>query len=481
MKTTAAALLGLGFAARAIAQSAPASPSPNVVFILADDLGWSDLGCQGSTYYETPNIDRLAREGLRFTDAYAGAPNCAPTRACLMTGQYTPRHGIYTVGDGNRGDARYRKLNAVPNKITLESKYPTFAEFLRSTDVVTGFYGKWHLGETPAAGPAARGFTSALWWTDFTNFPDRAYYHFDTWPAVSYPRDQYLTDFLTDQGVAFLRQAQRQHRPFVLYLAHFAVHVPHEAPQDLIDNFARKPRSQIHGNPVYAAMLKKLDDSVGRIMAELDTLGLAENTLVIFTSDNGGVIKGRHPGDKNYVTSNAPLRGGKGELYEGGVRVPFIARWKGTILPGLTCAEPITSVDWVPTLLDLEHVTPPAGVPLDGVSWMPLFRASGKTALAPRDLYWHCPGYLQKDGAPGHWRCTPSDSIREGRWKLIESFEDHSVQLFNLEQDLGEKQDLASLEPAIAQRLQEKLRAWRTDLGAPMPTPNPAYVGPPAK
>ncbi len=286
---------------------ADAPSRPNIVFILADDLGWTDLGCQGSKFYETPNIDRLAAQGMRFTNGYTCGPNCQPTRAALLSGQYGPRTGVYTVGSIDRFNWQSRPLRPVDNVTKLAPDKVTIAEALRKAGYVTGMFGKWHLGDDPAHHPSKQGFDEAI-------VSAGRHFEFRTNPAVEYPKDAYLADFLTDKGVDFIRR--HKGRPFFLYLAHFGVHAPHQAKKELIAKFKDKRPADGHSDPTYAAMIASVDESVGRIVTTLDELKLAENTLVIFSSDNGGVGGYVREGIKRAggITDNAPLRGGKGML-----------------------------------------------------------------------------------------------------------------------------------------------------------------------
>ncbi len=292
---------------------------PNVILILADDLGYTDLACYGSKYYETPNIDRLAKDGMRFTNGYSCGPNCQPTRAALLSGQYGPRTGVYTVGGIERFDWRTRPLRPVDNVAILPSKTVTIAQSLQKAGYATAQFGKWHLGDKGDAHPARRGFDEAI---------VSAGQHFDfrTDPKTDYPPGTYLADFLTDRAVDFIQR--KKDGPFFLYLCHFGVHSPYQAKQELVERFKAKPAAGGHHDPVYAAMLYSVDESVGRVLATLEELKLAENTLVIFTSDNGGVGGYVREGVKQAgdVTDNAPLRSGKGSLYEGGVRAAYLFR-----------------------------------------------------------------------------------------------------------------------------------------------------------
>jgi arylsulfatase A-like enzyme len=453
-------LLGNGLLPEARAGAAAAA-KPNIVFILADDLGYTDVACYGSKYYETPHIDRMASKGMRFTHGYTCAPNCAPTRAALMSGQYMPRTGIYTVGSTERFDWQSRPLRPVDNIEKLAPEKITVAEALKTAGYATGMFGKWHLGEDPEHHPKAQGFDEAI-------VSMGKHFNFNTNPKVAYPQGIYLADFLTDKAVDFIRRHQAG--PFFLYLPHFAVHVPHEAKKDLIEHFKPKPPVGGHNNPTYAAMIASVDQSVGRVLALLDELKLADNTLVIFSSDNGGVGGYEREGIQGgSITDNAPLKGGKGMLYEGGIGVPYIFRWPGKIAPGTVCEQPINSVDLYPTLLEVAGAKPVPGYPLDGTSYWDLLTGGGK-GRQRGPLFWHFPGYLGAGG--GTWRTTPVGVIHSGDWKLLEFFEDGRLELYNLRDDIGEKNNLAAKMPERAKQLHEQLLAWRKELKAPMPTPN---------
>jgi arylsulfatase A-like enzyme len=456
------AVQGICWGVTCEAETVPAAGKrpPNVVFILADDMGWTDLHCQGSNYYESPNIDRLAAQGMRFTNGYSCGPNCQPTRAALMTGQYGPRTGIYTVGATTRFDTSMRPLVPVENVVELGLEKITIAQMLKSAGYATGMFGKWHLGEDPRHHPRARGFDEAI-------VSAGRHFEFETNPAVDVPQGAYLADFLTEKAVDFIERYRD--RPFFLYLPHFGVHAPYEAKADKLAHFRKRQPAGGHHDPTYAAMISSVDDSVGRVLARLEELGLAANTLVIFASDNGGVGGYRAAGVKTRegVTDNFPLRGGKGMLYEGGVRVPFIFRWPGRIKAGTVCNEPIIGVDLFPTLVELAHANPPEVQPLDGVSLLPLLL--GHSAGLKRDaLYWHFPGYL----GSGHdvWRTTPAGAIRVGDDKLIEFFEDGRLELYNLRADVGQKHDLAKERPDLVRKLHAQLKNWRQTVSAPMPT-----------
>ena len=443
--------------------ASPTGAKPNIIFILADDLGYTDAACYGSRYYETPNIDRLAKQGVRFTDGYTCGPNCQPTRAALMSGQYMPRTGVYTVGSIDRFNWQSRPLRPVDNVTQLPLNKITVANALQQAGYATGMFGKWHLGNDAAHHPAKRGFDEAI---------ESAGVHFDfkTDPKVDYPDGEYLADFLTDKAVDFIRR--HKDCPFFLYLPHFAVHAPHQAKENFIEKFKTKPPVGGHHDPTYAGMIYSVDESLGRIVAVLDELQLAGNTLVVFSSDNGGVGGYQREGIRKEqgITDNAPLRGGKGMLYEGGVRVPYIFRWPGRIPGGTTCATPINIVDLYPTLLEVAGAKPPPDYPLDGTSYLKLLMSGGKDTTRRDAVYWHFPGYL--GAGQDAWRTKPVGVIRAGDWKLMEFFEDGKLELYNLRNDLSETTNLAAENPAKTKELHAKLVAWRKQLNAPMPTKN---------
>jgi arylsulfatase A-like enzyme len=457
------ALLAALVAGCAAPDPRPEADRPNIVLILADDLGWTDAGCCGSGFYRTPNLDRLAREGMQFSAAYANGPNCAPTRACLLTGRATPRHGVYTVASGARGEADFRRLIPVENREALPTDEVTIAQTLRAAGYATGHFGKWHLGDGREHHPARRGFDEAI-------VTERAHHfapHYLTIPKSRASAGTYLADHVTDLALSFIDRHRAQ--PFFLHVAHFAVHAPIQALPGDTAAFANELPHGGHSDPVYAGMIAALDRSVGRIVARLAALGLDQRTLVVFTSDNGGV--GGYPGLPGAVggdiTGNAPLRGGKGMLYEGGVRVPLLARWPDRVAAGSLCLEPVQLFDLHPTFQELAGARQPHDRALDGVSLAPLL--DGATRLQRERLFWHFPGYLEADPASGAWRTTPVGAVREGRFKLLEFFEDDRVELYDLVDDIGERRDLAAAMPERAAELRARLARWRADLVAPMP------------
>jgi arylsulfatase A-like enzyme len=465
---------GLGSSVDAAEHAAKARP--NIIFILADDLGWQDVGYAGAKFFETPHIDRLAASGMTFNAAYSGGPNCSPTRACLMSGTYTPRHQIYTPGGRSKGDPRYMRLlvpaierkngelakrAAAQFRITnsLDPEFVCIPEVLKSAGYTSARLGKWHLGEDP------QGFD--LGSADGQGGPQGKFYG-----------DVDVAEQLTDRAVQFIEDNRQG--PFFLYLTHWDVHTPHRARQEVARRYRAKlkqiPKEQRENfDPVYAGMIEAVDKSVGRVVAKVDELGLAEKTLIVFTSDNGGL-----PG----VSRLDPLRGQKGSLFEAGVRVPTCIRWRGTIEPESTCDTPITSVDYLPTFAALAGARLPTSQPVDGTDVSPLFH--GKE-IPPRSIFWHYPLYLQgrgltidlPDGKQYTWRGFPSTSLRRGDWKLIEFHEDNRVALYNLKDDPAEARDLSASMPERTARLRAELDAWQAQTGAPIPTVlNPQCVLP---
>ena len=443
-------------------------PRPNIVFILADDLGYTDVACFGSKYYETPHIDRLASQGMRLV-SHHHCQNCTPTRAALMSGQYGARTGVYTVGGIDRFDWSQRPLRPVDNVTDLPLDRAIIAKQLQLAGYATGMFGKWHIGQSGDYHPARRGFDEAI-------VSMGAHFDFVTSPPTDYPQGQYLADFLTDRALDFVRRHKDQ--PFFLYLPHFAVHSPHDAKPEWIEKFRNKPGVGGHNNPTYAAMIASVDESVGRVMQTLDELQLAGNTVLIFTSDNGGVGGYVREGIKKGggdITDNAPLRSGKGSLYEGGTREPFVVRWPGVTPPGSTCDVPTIHVDLYPTFLEIAAAPRPEQV-LDGESLVPLLR--DPAAQLQRDaIYQHFPGYL--GAGPGFWRTTPVSLIQSGDWKLMEFLEDGRLELYNLRDDIGESKNLAQEMPDKTQDLHARLVAWRAAVKAPMPAKNDGAVAKP--
>jgi arylsulfatase A-like enzyme len=444
-------LAGNGFAA------AQETRPPNIIIILADDLGWTDVGCQGSKYYETPNIDKLASQGLRLT-SYYHSQNCAPTRAALMTGQTAPRTGVYTVGTLERGDAANRKMDVPANVTQLPLDRKTMGDVMKDSGYATAIYGKWHLGEKGGYHPGKRGFDEAI-------TSQGKHFGFATNPKVPIPEGAYLADFLTDHAEKFIEKNKA--RPFFLYLSHFGVHSPWDAKKELVEKYQKKKGANGHDDPVYAAMIESIDQSVGRVLAKLAELKLEDNTIVLFMSDNGGVGGYQAAGvNARSITNNFPLRGGKGMLYEGGLRVPFIIRWPGHIPPGKSSDQPAVHVDLMPTFIEIAGKKAMPKQPLDGVSLVKLLK-NPDTKLERPPIYFHFPGYLEA-GKKG-WRTTPACMMRSGDFTLLEFFEDNRVELYNVKIDLSQKVNLAKKLPEKTKELHDQLVRWRTDMNAAMP------------
>ena len=448
---------------------------PNIVLILADDLGWADVGCNGGDLVETPAIDRLASEGVRFTQAYAPAPVCSPTRAAILTGKAPARLQITIWSEGAAQGPGRRKLVAAESLPDLPHEEATLAEHLRSAGYLTALVGKWHLGDADHA-PETQGFDvniggthwgapQTFWW------PYRGAGRFGSEyryvPHLEFGREgEYLTDRLTDEAIRVIDHARSEDFPFFLDLAHHAPHTPIEAKPDRVAAAEGRLRPEMdHRNPVYAAMVTSLDESVGRIIEHLRVKGLDKNTIVVFTSDNGGYIGvDRKAGQAVPVTNNAPLRSGKGSCYEGGLRVPLIVRWPGLTGAGRTCDEPVVLTDLFPTLLAAAGVPLPAGVHCDGLDLAALLADPG-SRLDRDALFFHYPHYYETT--------TPVSAVRAGDWKLLHYFEDDRVELYNLADDPGESADLAAREPSRSAGLRARLDAWLQSVGAAFPGPNP--------
>lgn len=447
----ALAALALGFGP---AGKAAEAKRPNFVFILVDDLGWADVGCFGSKYYSTPNIDKLAGQGMRFTDAYAACAVCSPTRASIMTGKYPARLHLTDWIPGE-GDAPAHPLRIPEWRKYLPLEEVTIAEALKPAGYICASIGKWHLGG-PQFNPEHQGFDLNIAGGDIGH-PASYFWPYEgkthTVPGLKTggSAGEYLTDRLTVAAERFIEQ--NKDRPFFLYLPHYAVHRPLEAKPAVTAKYQGKAPPGGQTNAVYAAMIESVDDSVGRIQRKLEALGLAGNTVVVFMSDNGGLWP--------QSTSNAPLRAGKGYPYEGGIREPLLIKWPGTARPGTTCSVPVSSVDFFPTLVEMAGVRLPG--PVDGRSLVPLLK--GTASLSREALFWHYPHYW---GGP---RVQPYGAVRAGDWKLIEFYEDMRAELYNLKDDLSETRDLARAQPGKAAELRALLHNWRESVDAQMPAP----------
>ena len=437
---------------------------PNLLFIFLDDFGWRDAGFMGSDFYETPHLDALAAEGMVFTDAYANAANCAPSRACLLSGQYTPRHEIYNVGTGPRGKAAHRRLEHIAGTDTLRPDITTWAACLQKAGYHTATMGKWHLSDDPLP----YGFDLNIGGTH-SGSPPRGYLppHGNVPGLTDVPVGEYLTDTLSKRAADFV--TQNADRPWALYLTHFAVHTPLNAKQALLAKYEAKTPGTLHHHVAMATMVQAVDDGVGEIVAALDASGQRENTLIVFFSDNGGY---------GPATDMDPLKGYKGAYYEGGIREPFFVVWPGVVEAGSRCSVPVIGVDLYPTFCEIGGAALP-DQPLDGVSLVPLLKGDPEASLqlSNRPLFWHFPSYLQSYGGNDNreqrdplFRSRPCSVIRQGRWKLHEYFEDGGLELYDLEDDIGESTNLVTSHPAKARELHERLQAWRQELNAPVPT-----------
>ncbi len=455
---------------------------PNFVFILLDDMGWRDLSCCGSEFYETPNVDRLAAEGMRFTDGYAACPVCSPTRASILTGRYPARVGVTNfIGGHTRG-----RLIDAPYTDHLPLEETSLASALKRGGCNTYHVGKWHLGGEPFW-PEEHGFDANVAGCHW-GLPNNGY--FSPWgnPRLEDgPQGRYLAARLTDAATRLIRG--NGEAPFFLYLAYYSVHVPIQAKQPHIERFERKAREMgldgirtheagehfpcehkkdrrvqrrlVQSHPIYAGMIQSVDENVGRLLDTLDELGLSENTVVFFTSDNGGLATA-----EGAPTCNLPLAEGKGWMYEGGTREPLLVRWPGHTAPGSTCAEPVTSPDFYPTILQMAGLPADPEQHCDGLSIVPLLE--GSDGLDREAIYWHYPHYGNQGGTPG-------SSVRAGDWKLIEFFQDGRLELYNLREDPGEDENVARRESHRTERLHKMLLRWREEMEAVIPEPNPEY------
>lgn len=447
-----------------LAHADPAKP--NILFIFLDDFGWKDTSYMGSDFYESPNIDKLASDGMVFTNAYSASANCAPARASLLSGQYTPRHEIYNVGTGPRGNPKYRRLNHVPGVDILDPKIKTWASQIQAIGYKTATMGKWHLSDDPIP----YGFDINIGGSH-SGSPPRGYYppHPNIPSLQGLPDDSYLTDYLSDQADAFIRE--NKDRPWLLYLTHFAVHTPLDAKKELVAKYEAKSKGKLHDHVAMATMIQSVDDGVGKIQATLEELGLSENTIVLFFSDNGGY---------GPATDMDPLKGYKGTYYEGGIRVPFFVKWPGVVKAGTQSETPIIGVDVYPTLCEMVGAALPKGQAQDGVSLVPLLRGD-RVSMDNRSLYWHFPAYLQSYAVTDEqrdilFRSRPCSIIRVGDWKLHQYFESGDLELYNLKTDIGETRNLAKTNSEKAKELLTQLEAWRARLKAPVPTtPNPEF------
>jgi len=426
---------------------------PNILFILADDFGWSQLGCYGSGFYETPNIDRLATEGMKFTDAYAACPVCSPTRASIMTGKYPARLHLTDFIAG--GSFPYEKYKQPEWQKYLPLEEITVAEVLKTAGYATASFGKWHLSiaekppESLPYNPDKQGFDES-----FVTYKPSSNHDPES--------DAHNVEIITEKSLEFLEK--NKDKNFFLYVPHNTIHSPILGKKNLIEKYRKKPGSNLpQNNPIIGAMIEELDNSVGRLLKKLDELNIASKTIVIFFSDNGGLESSN---------KQTPLRSGKANLYEGGIREPLIVRWPGVVQPGSICNEPVISVDFFPTFLEIIGLENKAKEPNDGVSLLPLLQQSG--TLNRRAIYWHYPHYHSSS-------IGPCGAVRISDYKLLEWFDgticgaSNEFELYNLKQDIGEQNNLTQKMPEKTRELKEMLANWRSEVNAQMLTPNPNY------
>lgn len=490
---------------------------PNVVFFLVDDLGWSDVGCYGSRFYETPNIDRLATEGVRFTNAYAACHVCSPTRASILTGKYPARLNLTDWLNG-RGNTTFQKLLNAEKALSLNHEETTIAEVLKDSGYATALFGKWHLGQDTS--PTEHGFDLHVPHSVNSNLGRRGFYNPQKIPGLD--GGDYVTDRLAELAARFIDKNKDE--PFLLYMSHFSVHDPIHGRPDLVEKYKKKladspqqsgPDYVLEGNPdsptypsrieldellklpeyadsyksyrndlvkvkqkqdnvQFAAMVESVDQSLGTLVSKLQEHGIENNTIIVFMSDNGGMsamngtprrVMAKDKLDTATSTSNLPLRGAKGWLYEGGIRVPLIVKWPHRGKMGTVCDEPVISTDFFPTILKMTGIAN-RNDDIDGKSITRLVRGAN---MDRGPIYWHFPHYSN------HGMQSPGGAIRDGDYKLLEYFENGTVQLFNLKNDIGEQNDLSKIEVQKTEDLKGKLQKWRIDVAAQMMKPNPDY------
>ncbi|KKB46734.1 hypothetical protein HMPREF1212_04230 [Parabacteroides sp. HGS0025] len=442
-----------------------AQRSPNIVLINIDDLGWTDISSNGCTYYETPHIDDLRKKGIWINEAYSGSSNSAPSRACMLTGMYTPRHGIYTVGTPDRGDTSKRKLITIPNRRVLEPDIQILPQVLKEAGYQTCHIGKWHVTDNPAENGVELNIGG--------NNAGGTKSHFSPYSNKDLkdgPNGEYLMDRLGNEAVGYIRAVDKN-RPFFLYLATFAVHTPLQADSSLVEKYKRKQTVAGHDNPVYAAMIENMDYNVGKVLAEIKKQGLEDNTLIVFTSDNGGLYR---------VSCQWPLRAGKGSFYEGGIRIPMIVYQKGRFEAKEIVHIPVSQIDLFPTFLDIAGIKR-SDLILDGESLLPLLSEKNTEKYQNRPIYWHFPAYLEGNAKDTeqtgpYFRTRPVSVVRQGDWKLIENYETGDLELYNINEDISEKEDLAQKNKEKREELRRLLSNWKQQVQAPVPTElNPQY------
>ncbi len=441
---------------------------PHIVYINADDLGVMDVGFNNKAYH-TPNIDKLCAQGMLFTQAYAPAANCAPSRACVFSGQYGPRHGVYTVSSSERGDVRHRKLIPIENTRDLNPTILTMAEALRQGGYKTIHLGKWHLGDDPAQ----QGFDINVG-GNRAGAPGKNYFK----PAKiknlkkygrQYEPGTHTADVFADQAIKFIDKNKNGDQPLFIHMAYYLIHTPWTPVPGMVEKYEQRGETKA----TYASMIEKMDQSIGKIMAGIDAAGLRDNTLVLFTSDNGGI---------SYASPQKPHRSGKGSYFEGGIREPLLVRWPGKVKPGSSCDVPVCGIDFFPTFLEAAGLPVPENKVLDGVSLVPLLTGAG--SIPDRPLFWHFPVYLEAysgvldDSHDPLFRTRPGSALRFGKWKFHEYFEDGRLELYDLENDPGERRNIAASNPEKTEELERMMNDWREELNAPVPTQtNPQYDG----
>jgi len=434
---------------------------PNIVLINIDDLGWKDLSFMGNDFFETPNIDALSKKGIIFTNGYASAANCAPSRAILMTGQWPQRHGIYTVGNSDRGQSKFRKLIPTKNTTTLAGSFLTLPEALKDNGYETCHAGKWHL----TANPLDSGFDVNIGGSH-AGHPSSYYPPFKN-IALEAEEGKRLTNLIMDKTISFVKNTNK---PFFINYSPYAVHTPIQPVKELLGKYIIKTSEQGHDNAKYATMIENMDDNIGRLITTLKESNKFKNTFIVFTSDNGGLFK---------VSNQHPLRSGKGSYYEGGIRVPFFFVWPQNIKENQKSEEPISNLDLFPTLLEVANIEKLEDKILDGNSLVTLLKQ--KQTKLDRPLYWHFPVYLQSvskvnENRDSKFRTRPGSVIRNGKWKLHHYFEDNMYELYNLEEDIGERTNLVDEEPEKVTELSGLLNKWKSDTNAPIPVElNPEY------
>lgn len=428
---------------------------PNIILINIDDLGWTDLSCNGSSYYETPNIDLLKAKGIWFGNAYAGAANSAPSRACMLTGQNTPRHGIYTVGNPDRGKRELRKLISFPNREVLPDGIQILPKVLKQNGYQTFHVGKWHVTENPSDCGIDKNIGG-----NHAGHPKSYFAPYRNPNIKDGEKGEYLPNRLGDEAAKLIKKADKE-KPYFLYYATYAVHTPLQAPKELIEKYRNKPTTEAHNNPVYAALVEAMDHNVGKVLKAVEESGQSDNTVIIFTSDNGGVYD---------ISKQWPLRAGKGSFYEGGIRVPMIVYQPGKYENKKYNDIIVSQLDLFPTILDLCNI-PQGSLSFDGISLYSLLVNHHKKELKNRTLFWHFPAYLEggnKETIDKHFRSRPVSVIRKGKWKLIENYEDKTVELYNITDDLSEKRNLADIKVKKTKHLQALLDSWKQEVSAPI-------------